>query len=330
MHIYNATQYMPQMIFHNDDGANVHGAYINIRKSRGGAAISANDHLGTVVFQGKATSGTFRNGAFLFSQCEAVLADGISANISLYTVNSSGVGGYRLTASGNGDIKIPADNAKLLFGTGNDFGIYYDGTNANIDTDLVAPSDLTIDCGTAKTLVLEVPVYNDIQFNIESGRVASANFPDWDSTFTTNTGSYKFDVDDYIDIGTQEMLHNWKEASDIYFHIHTALDGANASGSSQYAKFIIYIAYADEGGVYTETNKDIEIEIPTGTADLTHLFGQATALAMAGLTIGTQMNLRVKRIAATTGTEYPNHIFVTQVGLHYQIDTLGSRQIGTK
>jgi len=174
-----------------------------------------------------------------------------------------------------------------------------------------------------------VSLWNDIQFNIESGRVSNANFPDWDS-LTTNTGAYKFDVDDYIDLGAQEMLHGWKEESDVYFHVHTALDGANSSGSSYYAKFKVYVAYADEGGVYTETNKDIEIEIPDGTADLTHLFGVAEALDMTGLTIGTQMNVRLKRIAATTGDEYPNHIFVTQVGLHYEVDLLGSRQVGTK
>jgi len=228
------------------------------------------------------------------------------------------------------DVDLGANSitAQSFITTGGTF--YYDGTSGNIDTDLVAPSDLVVDCGTDKTLVLEESVWNDIQFNIETGRVGAANFPDWDTTFTANTGAYKFDVNDFIDLGAQEMLHDWKEETSIYFHVHTALDGANASGSSQYAKFTVYVAYADEDGVFTETNKDIEIEIPTGTADLTHLFGAASALAMTGLTIGTQMNIRLKRIAATTGTEYPNHIFVTQVGIHYEVDTLGSRQIGTK
>jgi hypothetical protein len=139
-----------------------------------------------------------------------------------------------------------------------------------------------------------------------------------------------FNVDDYIDIGTQEMLHDWKEGTSIYPHIHVALDGANASGSSQYAKFTIYMAYADENNVYTETSKNIELEIPDGTANLTHLFANSTTIDFSGLTIGTQMNVRLKRIAATSGTEYPNHIFVTQIGIHYEINTLGSRQIGVK
>ena len=91
----------------------------------------------------------------------------------------------------------------------------------------------------------DATVWNDLQFNIETGRVSAANYPDWDSAFTTNTGCYKFDVDDYIDLGSNEMPHDWKEGSSVYPHIHIALDGANTSGSSQYAKFTIYLAYAD-------------------------------------------------------------------------------------
>jgi len=229
-----------------------------------------------------------------------------------------------------GDVKITSDSKKLYFGAGDDSSIYYDGTNFNIDTDEVAPSDLIIDCGTDKTLELEECVWNDIQFNIQTGRTSAANFPDWDATFTTNTGCYKFDVDDYIDLGANEMLHDWKEGTSIYPHIHTALDGGNASGTTQYAKFTIYMAYADADSVWVETTKYIEIEIPDGTSNLTHLFGSASAISMTGLTIGTQINVRLKRIAATSGTEYPNHIFITQVGLHYEVNTMGSRQIGTK
>lgn len=172
-------------------------------------------------------------------------------------------------------------------------------------------------------------VWDDIQFPISGGKVPAANFPDY-AAFTTNTMAYKFDVDDYIDLQANEMVHWWKEGTDVYFHVHTTLDGANASGGSYYAKFTLYIAYADDDTVYTETSKDIEIEIPDGTADMTNLFGQATALSFSGLTIGTQVEVRVKRIAATSGTEYPNHIFITQVGLHAEKNTLGSRQIGTK
>ena len=274
----------------------------------------------------------FRNGGDNFAQITSNTGSATDeGNIEFYTQPDSGTGTVkRMEITGDGDIKIPADDKKLMFGEGSDASIYYDGTDLNIKTDEVAVSDLKISCGTDKTLELVESVWDDIQFSISSGRVAAANYPDWDSTFTTNTGEYKFDVNDYIDLGSQEMAHWWKEGTVVYPHIHTALDGANSSGGSYYAKFTVYFAYADEGTVWTETTDTIEIEIPDGTADLTHLFGSGTGFDLTGCTIGTQIKVRLKRIAATSGDEYPNHIFVTQCGIHAEKNTLGSRQVGTK
>jgi len=228
------------------------------------------------------------------------------------------------------DVNIVSDTYGLKLGAEADMSVYYDGTTGQIKTNLIADSDLDVTCGTEKTVRLVNTVWDDIQFNIESGRVSVANFPDWDASFTTNTGCFKFDVDDYIDLGTNEMSHWWKEGTTIKPHVHVALDGANASGSSQYAKFTLYIAYADNGDVYTETSATGEIEIPTGSADMKKFFVSLEDVALTGKKIGTQINVRLKRIAATTGTEYPNHIFVTQVGIHAEVDTMGSRQVRTK
>jgi hypothetical protein len=42
--------------------------------------------------------------------------------------------------------------------------------------------------------------------------------------------------------------------------------------------------------------------------------------------VGGQIEARVKRIAATGGTEYADDVYITQVGIHLENDTLGSRQ----
>lgn len=172
-------------------------------------------------------------------------------------------------------------------------------------------------------------VWDDVQFATSTGKVPSSAYPDFD-TFTTNTKEYKFTVDDYIDLEANELFHGWKEGTTVYPHVHTALNGANASGSSQYAKFTVYFAYADAGEVWTETTDTIEIEIPDGSADLTHFLGQGAGVALTNNKIGSQIKIRLQRIAATTGTEYPNHIFVTQTGIHLEKNTVGSRSITTK
>lgn len=203
------------------------------------------------------------------------------------------------------------------------------GTIKNYNSNYYTGADLHIDCGADKTVVLDETVWNDIQFQISSGRVSVANFPDWDA-FTANTYEYKFAVNDYIDLGANEMMHDWKEGTAVYPHLHLTLDGANSSGSSQYVKFTLYFAYADANEVWTETSVNIEEEIPTGTADMTHILANGVSVALTNNKIGSQVKIRIKRISATSGTEYPNHIFVTQCGMHYEVDTIGSRQIGIK
>jgi len=229
-----------------------------------------------------------------------------------------------------GTTYLQADSRKIYFGAGDDMSVYYDGTSGYIKTSDVAPSDLHVTCGAAKTLVLDTTVWADIQFSISSGRVGVANFPDWDGTFTANNGEYKFDIGDYIDLSANELPHSWKEGTAVKPHLHLALDGANTSGGNQYVQFTVYIAYSDVNEVWTETSLTAEYTIPNGTADLTHLLLSMGDLAMTNNLIGTQMKIRLKRIAATGGTEYPNHIFVTQLGVHVENDTLGSRSVATK
>lgn len=173
-------------------------------------------------------------------------------------------------------------------------------------------------------------VWNDMQWPLSAGKVPAANFPDWEA-FTTNTAAYSFDVNDYIDLQADEVPHAWLQGSDISMHLHVALKAANATGADRFAKFEVYIAYADVGEVWTEaTPLAAELTIPTGSAALHHFLLSMGTLSLPNNLIGTQIKCRIKRIAATGGTEYASHIFVTQVGGHVRCDTNGSREIATK
>jgi len=225
-------------------------------------------------------------------------------------------------------ICLQQDNAKLLFGDGSDVSMYYDGTDYYILTDEVAASDLKLDCGTDKTLELQETVWEDIQFSVSGGRVPAANAPTF-STFTTNTKEFQFDVGDLLYLDANEYAHAFKTAADWMFHLHVTTDSANSTGSSQYAKFTLYVAYADTGDTWTETSVTAELEIPDGTSTLQAFF-LSLGTVSASKNIGTQIKLTITRIAATGGTEYPDEIFLTQVGLHGEVNTMGSRQAGTK
>ena len=229
--------------------------------------------------------------------------------------------GGDLVFNGNGE------DGSILIGTLTDNGqkLQVYGTSAFGDGGSTDYSSFEAD----GTLVFygDATVWNDVQFAIGDGRVGVANFPDW-STFTTNTKEYEFQVDDYIDLSANEMPHWWKEASTVKPHLHLAPNGL--VNANRYAKFTVYIAYADANEVWTETSKTAEIMIPANTTSLTHLFLDMGDLAFTNQKIGCQVKIRVKRIAATGGTEYPNHIFITQVGIHAEQDTIGSRDVATK
>ena len=90
-----------------------------------------------------------------------------------------------------------------------------------IKTDVITPTDLLITTGDQKTLVFGTPVYNDIFTSVAAAKVPAANYPDW-STFTANLGAYTFKVNDYVDLSTMEILHGYKEGTDLEMHLHLA------------------------------------------------------------------------------------------------------------
>ena len=115
------------------------------------------------------------------------------------------------------------DSEKIYFGTGNDMAVYYDGSEGHIDTDLVAPSDLHIDCGTDKTVELDVAVWDDL-------RITPGNFDRpgvSDPTIVTvepnggaiSTYLYQFAVDNIASF-TVQLPHTYAVGEDIKVHVH--------------------------------------------------------------------------------------------------------------
>lgn len=181
------------------------------------------------------------------------------------------------------------------------------------------------------TLVFEddATVWNDLQFSISAGKVPPANAPTW-AALTTNTGEWGFDVDELMDLESNEVPHGWSEGTAGHFHLHLSIPSGNSSGSSQYVKVTCFIAYVNASGVWTETSLTAEKEIPDGSSALQNFKLGLGDVDFSGLTIGTQVKCRIKRIAATTGTEYPSDVFFHQVGAHLENDTAGSRTETTK
>lgn len=196
---------------------------------------------------------------------------------------------------------------------------------------VITPNDLIITCGTDKTLVLTETVYNDLYTGIAAAKIPAANYPDW-TAFTANTSAYTFKVNDYADLTTIEVLHDYKEGTDLEVHLHLATNGLN-NATARKVKYTVYYTWAQPNtgsNVFSaESSLTAELDIPANQADKSSFYLSLGTITGTNMKIGAQIKFRIKRVACT-GTEPISDPFLGMVGVHYQIDSIGSRSLSTK
>lgn len=170
-------------------------------------------------------------------------------------------------------------------------------------------------------------VYNDIQYSISSGRGGSANHPEW-AVFAGNLSEYAFAIGDYIDLGSQELPHSYKDGSDLEIHLHFATNGVDVTDRN--TRWEVEYAIANRGQSFSSTTiVSADSIITANTPDRTQRYVSIGVIAGAGLEFGAQLKMRLRRIA-TTGIAPTGKPFALQVGVHFTGDTIGSRTISDK
>ena len=172
-------------------------------------------------------------------------------------------------------------------------------------------------------------VWEDLQFPVNSGKQPSSANPTW-AALTTNTGSWGFAVDNYVDLDSNEVSHGWKEGTTAKFHLHLSIPVLQNAGANRFAKFSVFVAYVNYLGIWAESTLTEEVTIPNNSAALQTFYLSMGDRTLAGMVLGTQMKCRVKRITATGGTEYSSNVFIHQVGCHLEMNTIGSSAELTK
>lgn len=183
---------------------------------------------------------------------------------------------------------------------------------------------------TAEKIILSNSVYNDINSAVAAAKLPASNIPSW-VPFTANTSAYTFAVNDYADLGTIEIPHEYKEGTDIEIHVHLANNGVDTTQRGvKYQVFYTYgIPNSGSHQFLEESSISAEITIAANTPDKSAMYLSLGAINGALLKVGTQLKMRLKRITAT-GTSPTNAPFVGQVGVHYQVDSLGSTTMASK
>jgi hypothetical protein len=226
------------------------------------------------------------------------------------------------------------DSDALKLGAGTDMSIYYDGTNGNIDTDLVAASDLVIDCGTDKTVVLEETVWNDFVVPVQ---VASRSTVP--GTTAPNELAYRgglvYEFPDGVDRTCYfviQLPHTYKEGTDIVFHLHWTIDTTGAGAGAENVEWD-YSYSASSPGQSPEEQWPAET---TGTATVDvqsdnqhdHLIDNIVTISGANFKISEVIIMSLTRTGSTDS--YGGHALLVSADVHHEIDTVGSRQIAIK
>lgn len=225
-------------------------------------------------------------------------------------------------------LHMQTDSKGVIFGGDSDMDIGYDGLDGYIRTDLVAASDLKVDCGAEKTIELQTTVWDDINFGAGQAQQPASGTPTT-VTFTDNLGADTDIATKGFAVGEKlswitEYLHDCKEDADFYFHVHFQVDAAPTG--TDYVKWQVDFTITSDGA----TCAPVTISVVEVAVDTQHEQVRANFPVTSGVfTIGDQVKVTLRRIASA-GDAYAGDAKVCTFGLHVQKDTMGSRQIGVK
>jgi hypothetical protein len=237
-----------------------------------------------------------------------------------------------------GDVLMTtADSNKLLFGAGKDMSLYYDGTNGYITTNDIAPSDLKIACGTDKTLELQETVWDDMRVVPGSFDRPGISDPNIVAVQPGGSGTttylYEFAKNDIASF-TIQLPHGYKPGTDIYAHIHwTPGTRGNEENGATVGWKLDYTWASLNSNFGTMTTLDLS-DACDGT-DWKHQMTPDIVISGTGQGISSMLICNIKRTDTGTddtwaGTASGQLPLLLEIDFHYQIDTIGSRQIGVK
>ena len=231
------------------------------------------------------------------------------------------------------DTSMAVDADDMSIGENAELTIGHDGTDGFVKTDNVDPSDLHIITGAGKTLVLDTAVWNDLPPTPVVGAKLGATAPTL-ATFVDDIQQFTFDNSDDFIIGNTEVVHGYKEGTDILPHVHWVTNGTDGTERTVKWQYKYTIANGKGSAPFdslypSQVVLNAEIVIPASTGDRAHIISGLGTIPGAGIQIGSVIAWRFERIASS-GDEPSNDPFALQVGAHAQFDTLASRGLFTK
>lgn len=173
----------------------------------------------------------------------------------------------------------------------------------------------------------DATVWNDINLPAANLR-PGATPPNWANVFASG-GIYGYTFNPSIANdelhSSGEILHDYKEGTDLHLHVHWMATTANA-GVVRWGLEYVWCNVGDTSAapatIYVNATA-------SGTA-WKHQLTSFPTISGTGKHIGSMFAFRIFRAATDAADTYPDTAYLPQVGIHYEIDTVGSREMTTK
>jgi len=235
-------------------------------------------------------------------------------------------------------IEVQQASNWIKFKIGANDELIIDGTRIQLPTGLIetntsAPLDLTIDCGTDKTIVLADTVWDDVKVTPGAFQFSGSGDPTLINWQPGGAGAtfkiYAFSKNDNV-FAVVQMPHKYKEGTDLEFHIHWTPHNRGIAESGNAVGWKVDYSISNINGTFPASSTADLSDLTTGTDDK-HEITSSVVVSGTGLTISHVIMLRIYRSdtgaddtwSGVTAAQSPA---LLEMDIHFEIDTMGSRQ----
>jgi hypothetical protein len=224
---------------------------------------------------------------------------------------------------GEADLQVNS-NRVVQYSTTNGVGI----SSGKLFTDLVTPKDLTIDCGTQKTIVLAQPVWDDCVVPMTGVRLGGAN-PAAEIAYRGGLATEFVDnATTYVYMNFQ-LPHSYYEGSDVELHLHWTINGNGSAGGAENIKWIATsstsspTAAASESWPVETVHTGVTVDVQNNSQH-DHIITDIAEISGTGLKASEVIIVSIRRDHTVTDNA-TLHALIVSADLHFQKDTMGSR-----
>jgi len=173
-------------------------------------------------------------------------------------------------------------------------------------------------------------VWDDVRVPLEKGKLAGGSNPTFEKFKDNGSGSngvYAYNFSDGNELFfSLQMPHSWKLGSTVYPHFHIA---SKTDGSGKKIKLGFEYTWQSIHGTFGNTTVETrDVDLDTAYKHL--IFNVPSAgVSGTGMGLSSMLFCRVYREAADSDN-FAGDVYFLEWDMHYEQDTVGSRQVTTK